>query len=68
MSIKEEILKGPGYSIIQIEKMKIFSELRIKIINKLNLSMKCKNNINSIRKKLQSNEPQPDKMSDQLGN
>ena len=52
MSIKEEILNGPGYSVIQIEKMKIFSELRIKIIKKLNLSMNCKNDIYSIRKKL----------------
>lgn len=52
MSIKKEILNGPGYSIFKIEKMKVFAKLRNEIIKKLNLSLGCENNINSIRKKL----------------
>ena len=52
MNIKNELIKGKGYSIFSIENMKVFKTLREKFIKKINIIKSEKKDIFNVRKKL----------------
>ena len=49
MSIYKELTEGPGYSIYNIEDIKLFKKLRDSFVKNIKISSKSKKNINTVR-------------------